>query len=42
VSQGPRNPPPLWLILLVALGLVLLVAYVAFPSWIGCCPGPKL
>jgi hypothetical protein len=35
VSQEPLGPPPLWLILPVALGLVLLIAYVAFPMLFG-------
>jgi hypothetical protein len=29
VSQGPQGPPPLWLIILVVVGLLLLVSYIA-------------
>ena len=31
MRQGPQGPPPLWLIILVVVGLVLLIAYIAFP-----------
>jgi hypothetical protein len=30
MRRGPQGPPPLWLILLVVLGLGLLGAYIAF------------
>jgi hypothetical protein len=31
MSQGPQGPPPLWLVVLVVLGLVLLVVVFGFP-----------
>jgi hypothetical protein len=35
MSQGPQGPPPLWLIVLVVVGLLLLVGYIAFPFFMG-------
>jgi hypothetical protein len=35
VRRGPQGPPPLWLILLVVGGLVLLAGYIAFPFLMG-------
>ena len=29
MSRGPQGPPPLWLVVLVVVGLVLLAAYIA-------------
>ena len=35
MSRGPQGPPPLWLIVLVVVGLVVLVGYIAFPFLMG-------
>ena len=31
MSRGPQGPLPLWLIMVVVLGLLLLAAFVVFP-----------
>ena len=35
MRRGPQGPPPLWLIILVVVGLVLLVIVFGFPYLMG-------
>jgi hypothetical protein len=35
MRRGPQAPPPLWLVILVVLGLVLAVITIGFPYLMG-------